>query len=104
MAALKNQDLITWANNGTIFVHGDSLPDSNMLELFPKLFKKQLHPDRILNLLTVANVISTLGHGTLINRSLTRGLSRPSRNEDDVQANLLNYYKGKKNQWWFIGE
>lgn len=91
---------ITWDSSGTIFIDQKSLPESNIYDLFPKLFRKVANANKILNLREVASKIASLGFGYLINGRYTGGLSRkkPVPNE----AELIEKMKSYPN-WWYIG-
>ena len=91
---------ITWSPNGTIYVNQTSLPDSNIFELFPKLYKQTHNPKAILNLEEVVNAIANLGFGHLISRQLTSGLNR--RRNILNQEKIFSELKTIKN-WYFIG-
>jgi hypothetical protein len=97
----KHPGDITWQSNGTIFLNQTSLFESNMFELFPKLFKKTSHPEKVSNLLDVASTISTLGLGHLINPFLTQGLIR--RNTILNHSELKQKIEHSKN-WYFLGQ
>jgi len=100
-ALQTNVNDLSWDKNGVIFLDQTSLPNSNIKELFPKLFKKLAHPDKEIYLNDVASKIATLGLGSLINRRLTIGVSRkteiPNRNELRAKIAALK-------NWWFIGD
>lgn len=92
---------ITWDSQGTIFLDQKSLPESNIYELFPKLFRKVPNINKVPNLREVGSKIASLGFGYLINSRLTSGLSRkkPLPNHDEL------FSKTKSNtNWWYIGE
>jgi hypothetical protein len=97
----KHPSDITWQSDGTIFLNQSSLFGSNIFDLFPKLFKKNSHPENIPNLLQVASSIATLGLGHLINGFLTRGLTRkvPILNHSELKLKIEH----SKN-WYFLGE
>ena len=96
----KRGNELTWNSSGTIFIDQKSLPESNIYDLFPKLFRKVANANKILNLREVASKIASLGFGYLINGRYTGGLSRkkPVPNE----AELIEKIKSYPN-WWYIG-
>jgi hypothetical protein len=96
-----NENDICWDINGVIYIDQQSLPDSNIKLLFPKLFRKTANPEKIMYLNDVASKISSLGLGSLINRRLTAGLNRPKPlpNHKEIHEKMA----GLKN-WWFLGD
>jgi hypothetical protein len=91
---------ITWDSAGTIFIDQKSLPESNIYDIFPKLFRKVANINKILHLKEVASKIASLGFGYLINSRLTSGLNRkkPLANFDELHT------KTKTNlNWWYLG-
>jgi len=91
---------LTWDTSGTIYIDQKSLPESNIYNLFPILFKKVPNANKILNLKEVASKIASLGFGYLINSRLTSGLNRkkPLINHEEM------FLKTKSNpNWWYIG-
>jgi flagellar motor protein MotB len=92
---------ISWTSNGVILIDQQSLPESNIFNLFPKLFKRLEFPDKVLYLDTVAAKIATLGLGRFINKRLTLGLSR--RKVIPEQGQYLTEIKQAKH-WWFLGQ
>lgn len=100
-ALMNHADAITWTPEGTIFLNQQSLPNSNIYFLFPKLFQRVNHPEKVLHLLDLVTSIATLGFAHLINRSLTAGLSRRQKILD--QKTILSHINSGKH-WWFLGE
>ncbi|MDP2788491.1 MAG: hypothetical protein Q8O46_00355, partial [bacterium] len=96
----KHPNDISWTSNGVIFMDQNSLPDSNIYDIFPKLFKKMSHPERIFYLFDVVTKISTLGYAHLINKSLTAGLRRqfPIQNQDGILKNMSS-----SKHWFYLG-
>jgi hypothetical protein len=91
---------ITWDSTGNIYIDQKSLPESNIFDLFPKLFRKTPNANKIINLKELASKISSLGLGYLLNARLTSGLSRkkPLLTHDEM------FLKTKANpNWWYIG-
>jgi len=91
---------LTWDSSGTIYIDQHSLPESNIYDLFPLLFKKVAYVHKVLNLREVASKISSLGLGYLINSRLTSGLSRKR-----TLANHNEMFEKTKlrTNWWFLG-
>ena len=92
---------LAWDKEGVIFIDQKSLPNSNIKLLFPKLFRKVAHPDKVMYLNEVSSKIASFGLGSLINCRLTAGLNRPKP--------LLNHNELKKRisevkNWWYIGD
>jgi hypothetical protein len=100
-ALSDNVNELSWDKQGVIFIDQKSLPDSDIKSLFPKLFRKVSHPDKIMYLNEVSSKIASLGLGSLINRRLTAGLSRtkPVLNQNELREKIV----GLKN-WWYIGD
>lgn len=92
---------VTWDTAGVVFIDQQSLPDSDIYFLFPRLFRKVSNPDKIVHLQELATKIATMGLGYLINRRLTAGLNRtkPLPNHDELQEKIANSVN-----WWYIGE
>lgn len=91
---------ITWDSSGNIYIDQKSLPESNIFDLFPKLFRKTRNANKIINLKEVASKIASLGFGYLLNARLTSGLNRkkPLPNHDEM------FSKTNSNpNWWYIG-
>jgi hypothetical protein len=97
----NNVNEISWDKNGVIFLDQKSLPNSNIKELFPKLFQTVSNPSKQIYLNEVASKIATLGFGSLINRKLTHGTIRkkPIPNHNELRAKIA----ALKN-WWYIGD
>lgn len=91
---------LTWDSSGTIYIDQKSLPESNIYDLFPLLFKKVAYVHKVINLREVASKISSLGLGYLINSRLTSGLSRkrPLLNHNE----MFEKTKSRTN-WWYLG-
>jgi len=91
---------ITWTSNGVIFIDQNSLPDSNIYEIFPQLFRTPSAPDKIMYLNQIATKIASLGFGHLLSKSLTYGLIRKRNiaNENEIMTEI----KTAKN-WWYLG-
>lgn len=94
-------DSITWADSGFVTINHISIPNSNIYEIFPKLFKFIQNSDKVFGLPEVVTAIATLGFGSLINRKYLTGLLRPHKilNHESLLEDTRNY----KN-WWFLGE
>jgi hypothetical protein len=92
---------ISWDKEGVIYIDQKSLPNSNIKNVFPKLFRKVSDPGKVMYLNEVSSKIATLGLGSLINRRLTAGLNRSKQllNHDELKNNMA----GLKN-WWYIGD
>lgn len=97
----KRPDEITWTSNGAVFINQASLPNSNIFIIFPKLFVKTNHPEKIPYLFEVSSEISSLGFGHLISRSLISGLARrrPIKNQHELKLKINN-----SKRWYFLGE
>jgi hypothetical protein len=92
---------ITWDSEGTIFVDQHSLPESNIYDLFPNLFKRGVNSSKVLHLKEIATKIASLGFGNLINPRLTSGLSRK---KDLPNHNELRTKISEMPNWWYIGD
>jgi len=92
-------DSITWTDGGFVTINHISVPNSNINEIFPKLFK-YVAIDKVFGLSEVVTIIATLGLGSLINRQYLTGLLRPHKilNHDS----LLEDTRNLKN-WWYLG-
>jgi hypothetical protein len=102
LSELKNHPSdLTWDNAGVVYVNQQSLPQSDIKYLFPRLFRKVAHPDKIIHLHEIANKIASLGLGSLINRKLTGGTSRikPMTNHDEMAHKIKQY-----EHWWYLGD
>ena len=91
---------ISFTSSGTIFINQNSLPSSNIYQIFPYLFKPVKSPDNYPNLLEIATKIASLGLGHLINRRLTLGLIRKKAVPDQDKLHLQ--IKTSKH-WWYLG-
>lgn len=91
---------ITWTSDGVIYLNQNSLPDSNIYEIFPKLFNTTSNPEKIMYLQEVATKIASLGLGHYISKKLTYGLIRKRKitNESEIMSKI----KTAKN-WWYLG-
>ena len=92
---------LTWSNTGTVFINQLSVPNSNIYEIFPKLFKFVKNLDAVFGLSEVINTIASLGFGSLINRQYISGLTRPYKilNQDSIFEDLKTH-----KYWWFLGQ
>lgn len=98
-ALISFPDTITWSDTGFVSINHESLPNSNIYEIFPKLFKYVKNPEKIFGLPEVITEIATLGLGSLINRNYLTGMSRTHKiiNHDS----LLSETRNLKN-WWYL--
>lgn len=96
----KHPSDITWTSNGTIFLGQNSLPNSNIFDLFPKLFKPLPHPEKTIYLLEIATTIATLGLGKYINQKLISGLTRkvPLKNSEQLKTKI-----NSTKHWYYLG-
>lgn len=96
----KHPSDITWTSNGTVFLGQQSLPESNIFDLFPKLLKSVPHPEKINYLLQIATTLATLGLGKYINRKLLSGLTRPGPlfNQPELQTKIQ-----RTKHWYYLG-
>jgi hypothetical protein len=97
----KHPSDFTYTSKGTIFLNETSLSDSNIYDLFPKLFKTVAHPEKIPHLLELVTVIATLGLASYINGKLLMGLVR--------KKTILNHSELKERinsgkLWYYLGE
>lgn len=97
----KHSSDLTWTSKGTIFIDQTSLPESNIFELFPKLFQTVAQPGKFMYLLDVATKIASIGLGKYINRRLISGLSsqKPILNREEIKRNI-----GSVKHWYFLGQ
>lgn len=91
---------LTWNSSGTIFLDQNSLPSSNIFQIFPYLFKRVQNPQNHADLLELATKIASLGLGHLINKRLTLGLNRKKTIDDQDKLHLQ--IKTSKH-WWYLG-
>jgi len=92
---------LTWSNTGIVFINQLSVPNSNIYEIFPKLFKFVKNLDSVFGLSEVINTVASLGFGSLINRQYVSGLTRPYKilNQDTIFEDLKTH-----KYWWFLGQ
>jgi len=96
----KHPSDITWTSNGTIFLGQNSLPNSNIFYLFPKLFKPVTDPEKTIYLSAIATTIATLGLGKYINQKLISGLTRraPLSNSEQLKTKIQS-----TKHWYYLG-
>jgi hypothetical protein len=95
-----NATVITWNDNGVLFLDNDSIPHSNMFVLLPELYKKR--PKRDLpGFIELVQKLAALGLGDLIDKSILRGMLRAKPIENHKE--LYDYIHQKPNKWYYIG-
>jgi len=92
---------MTWNVDGVVFIHGSSIPQSNIFELMPELFKP--HPDRHKpGFYELTKEIASLGLGHLINKTILRGLQREEKLENHTE--LYKQVNLKSHKWYYVGQ
>jgi len=95
---IENPLQIDFNSKGEIFIDTQSVPESNIYQIFPELFirkKKKYLP----GLSELATKIAFLNWGHLINRGITKGLKRPRNYK--IHNNTEHSLKEFKN-WWYM--
>lgn len=97
---LKFSDTITWSDSGLVTIEHDSIPNSNIFDIFAKLFKYTKQTENISGLSEVITIIATLGLGYLINKRYLTGLRRQHKilNENSLLEDTRNL-----KYWWYLG-
>lgn len=80
---------LTWNSNGTIFIDQTSIPESNMFELFPNLFK----PKKKKTLQGFEDFVQKISEMGLLHLTLQRSLTQ--------KLNSLEM-ENKNVNWWFL--
>lgn len=92
----KEAPSISWNSDGTLFIDDQSVPESNIYQIFPLLFKKSANkPPGYINF---ATKIFSLGLGDLIVHGsyVKRGLNSPEFLEDSKKIKISD-------NWWYLG-
>lgn len=102
LSAIKeHRDIFSYSADGTIYIDGQALEQSNFFKLFPYLFKPahfSSHP----HLREVVNELATLGLGHLISRFYTAGLSPRGKNFIHNRATVHKEIKSLGPDWYKI--
>jgi len=92
--------IMSWDKAGVVFLDGNSIPNSNIYELMPELFKA--NPDKNKSGFSeLVKKIAALGYGHLINKTILKGLQR--REKIEKQSELYNYVSKNPKKWYYIG-
>jgi hypothetical protein len=89
----NDEGQITFNSRGIVFINGESLPDSNIFQLFPFLFQKR-KPSNIPGLLDLVEAIKRCGYSNYINisKSTTKLKNSTNKNNSNISTN-----------YWFLG-
>lgn len=103
LSALKEHaDNFSYSSEGTIFIDGRPLENSDFFKLFPYLFKPAHfanHP----NLREVVNELATLGLGHYLSRFYTAGLSPRGKNFIHDRHTVHKQIKALGSDWYKLG-
>jgi hypothetical protein len=87
---------LTWNSNGVIFIDQVALPQSNIYEIFPLLFRSKKSVKRIPGLLETLNKIEIMGLSSYIKK---HGNGSKSGSGSGLPAQTLV----KATNWWYLG-
>jgi hypothetical protein len=94
---------LTWNSTGIVFIDQASIPNSNIFQIFPYLFKVK-KSSQIPGLLEVIQKIYDMGLADLIVQKLKTNseskLQRPNPNSSDSSKQMKNEVA---DHWWYIG-
>lgn len=100
---IKNYpEAFSYSSDGLISINGNPLENSNIFQLFPKLYKPTKYESEP-HLKQVVNELATLGLGYLIARHYTRGLSPGGKNlikDRHIIRKVIN----SQSPWYYIGD
>ena len=88
---------ITWDSSGNIYLDEQSLPGSNIFDLFPYLFRKR-SPKSLTGLSDFVEKLKSMGLGHLISNSL---LLKKGFSVGSTKTNLETTEPPKN--WWYLG-
>lgn len=91
---------ITYNTAGDLFINSQSIPNANIYEIFPNLYKKR-SKKHIPGFEEMVNKLAELNLGYLFTKGILKTLKRPKHYKIDPCINE-NYKKVK--YWWFIGD
>lgn len=94
-------ETIHFKENGTIYIDGKPLENSNIFKLFPFLFKPANYSNHIY-LREIVSEIASLGLGHLISRFYTSGLSPRGKNFIQDRHEVHKQIKSKGSNWYKI--
>lgn len=95
----EHHDTFSYSADGTIYIDGQPLEQSNFFKLFPYLFKRA-HFSNHPHLREVVNELATLGLGHLISRFYTVGLSPRGKNFIHDRATVHKEIKSLGPNWY----
>jgi hypothetical protein len=93
----RGQEL-TWNSTGNVFVDQTSIPNSNIFEIFPLLYKVKKPVRKVPGLLEFISKLNEMGLGDyIVQKNLKKQMSKFEAPSDhtDVNVELAN--------WWYIG-
>lgn len=94
----SNPSEITFDESGIVYIDQKSLPGSNFFKILPELYKVKPNT-KLPGFDEIVTRIASLGYSQLINRKLTRGLSRKKNIDNSF------YFKTKDlKNWWYLGQ
>lgn len=95
-----NPQQLTWSDEGAVLINSQSVPNANIFELFPAVFKTPvLKNQKLPGFTEFVSEIGSLGLGHLIHPKFLRGLKRKKK-----IANQMELYNELKNgHWYFLG-
>jgi len=101
-ALKKHNSELHFNSDGTIYLNGESLEGSNILDLFKYLFRPAnyaSHP----NLQAVVNEIASLGLGHLISRFYSAGITPRGKNAIKNRHIVHQHLKTRNLPWYHVG-
>lgn len=93
---------ISFATNGTLFIDGKSIPNTDIKTIFPALFIRK-EKKAITGLRETATKLASLGLGHLFFKGILKSLKRPANYKFSDEDLAVNYKKHNISHWWFIG-
>lgn len=97
----QNPQQLIWNDAGEITINEETLPNANILQLFPAVFKTSVIKNKTLpGFIEFVNQIAAMGLGHLISPKLLRGFKRKEKIQNQVE--LYNQII-KNDKWYFLG-
>lgn len=98
----ENPQQLTWNDKGELFVNDESVPNANIFDLLPAVFKISVQKNKKLpGFIDFVNQIGNMGLAHLIHPKLLRGFKRQKKIIDQDELYVKVTAKDKK--WYFLG-
>lgn len=91
---------LTWDSSGVVYIDQQSIPNSDIFDIFPRLFQKR-HPKRIIGFQDFYQKVKSMGLAHLI---VLPKVSATSTIKIEKKNPSLIFKRQDELQWWYIGD